>query len=93
MYVFVQMTELYRHNYANTEFEYIHWLTYTLCYKCPCGLLFSPDIDTEKNRVTAEIPYGGFLLFSNMIPHRRYVLIFNFQALLPCMDCYKYVLL
>ena len=56
-------------------------------------VFFSPDIDTEKNRVTAEIPYGGFLLFSNMIPHRRYVLIFNFQALLPCMDCYKYVLL
>lgn len=28
------------------------------------------DIDTEKDLATVPVPYGGFLLFSNIIPHR-----------------------
>lgn len=30
------------------------------------------DIDMEEDIVTCDVPYGGVLLFSNAIPHRRY---------------------
>jgi hypothetical protein len=33
--------------------------------------IFQTGVDTEKDLVTVPVPYGGFLLFSNMIPHRR----------------------
>ena len=30
------------------------------------------DVDMKKNVVTVPVRYGGFVLFNNIIPHRRY---------------------
>ena len=35
--------------------------------------IFNLDVDTEKDCVTTPVPYGGFVLFNNVTPHRRYI--------------------
>ena len=42
--------------------------TYLVTYGCDAG------VDLEKDAVTIPVPYGGMLLFSNVMPHRRYVI-------------------
>jgi hypothetical protein len=38
--------------------------------------LFS-GIDIEKDIKVCEVPFGGLILFNNMIPHRRYVTLLS----------------
>lgn len=46
--------------------------------------IYFEDVNVEKDTVTCEIPFGGLLLFSNILPHRRldYSIIIFVAALL-----------
>ena len=53
-------------------------------------LLFLPvylDVDFEKDIVYCEVPFGGVLFINNLVPHRRYVILF-FVCLFVCFNLF-----